>query len=496
MTMDTKQTADRKPRFEINQNSKSTAVKARHHNGATVEFSLLKRPGAKIYTARKGGFLKSTKRTNLEDAAREGARLVAANLNVQWESEEAILSDTRFASIQDIIDAFLKAGEEGKLKSKKNEAIDIKSVRNYAACLRIVLGFGSQQCIKGVADLSHISCSKLGELNEAGESKLFDDFRRRLLADGHGGTLTCGPTYESKLVTFNSNRRMAQAIFSERFIKQAFNKLKLDLKAIEVFRAEKNTGSSKVKGYNPPPIQVIRDLDDKVSRLSKEGDWSKTDDDTNNAWNTLTLYKICRNSGLRLEELLHLSFADFSAARKTIIDPETQQPKQVDVYVVRVQSKDSYSVQAGEFGQSFPHVRGCFKGKVRGYNQSEWQAKGKGNREVTIPKFIVDWLNDERKRRGATADQRIVRNQQRSAKTVSEIIRDWWNNELIYGTDASDHFKKNFHELRALYGCEIVTATGSLHKAQIALGHSSITTTEQHYAHLITDNVFVTCFGA
>tara|TARA_Y100000004_G_scaffold183599_1_gene231606 strand:- start:4371 stop:5849 length:1479 start_codon:yes stop_codon:yes gene_type:complete len=492
--MDTKQTADRKPRFEIHKNSKSIAVKARHYNGATVEFSLQKRGKAKNYSVRKSsiGLLNTTKRASLEEAAREGARIVAAKLNVQWETEEAILSDTRFASIQAIIDAFEKASKEGKLKSKKNEVIKPA----YAAALRIVLGYGSQQCIKGVADLSHISCTKLGELNEAGESKVFDDYRNRILSDGNGGTLTCGPTYESKLETFNSNRRQAQALFNERFIKQAFNKLKLDLNAIAVFRSEKNTGSAKVKAYNPPPIHVIRDLDDKVSRLSKEGDWSKTDDETNDAWNTLTLYKICRNSGLRLEELLHLNFGDFGAARKTIIDPETHQPKQVDVHVVRVQCKDSYSVECGEFGQPFPFARGRSKDLARGFKQPNWQAKGKVNREVTIPKFIVEWLAEERKRRGATADQRIVRNQQQSAKTVSERIRDFWNNELIYGTEASDHFKKNLHELRALYGCEIVSATGSLHKAQLALGHSSITTTEQHYAHLITDNVFVTCFGA
>ena len=496
MTMDTKQTADRKPRFELHKNSGSTAVKARHHNGATVEFSLLKRPGAKFYTARKGGFLKSTKRPNLEDAAREGARLVAANLNVQWETEEAILSDTRFATIQTIVDTFLKAAEEGKLKTKKNEAINAKSVRNYAASLRIVLGYGNQQSIKGVADLSHVSCSKLGELNEAGDSKVFEEYRKRILSDGNGGLLTCGPTYESKLETFNSNRRMAQAMFNERFMKQAFNKLKLDLKAIEVFRSEKNTGSAKVKGYNPPPLQVIRDLDDKVSRLSKEADWSKTDDATNVAWNTLTLYKICRNSGLRLEELMHLNFNSFFAARKTIVDSVTNKPKVVDVYVVDVSSKDPYSVTAGEYGQKFPFARGRSKDKERGFAQKAWQPKSKEERQVTIPEFIIEWLKEERRRRGASGDDRIWRNQHKSAKSCKEDIREYWNDELIYGTDAADHFKKQSHELRALYGCEIVTATGSLHKAQIALGHSSITTTEQHYAHLITDNVFVTCFGA
>lgn len=492
MTMDTKQTADRKPRFELHKNSGSTAVKARHHNGATVEFSLLKRPGAKVYSVRKGGFLKSTKLANVEDAAREGARLVAAKLNVQWESEEAILSDNRFASIQTIIDTFQNAAKEGKLKSKKNEVIKPA----YTAALRIVLGYGSQQCVKGVADLSHISCSKLGELNEAGESKVFDDYRKRILTDSNGNTLTCGPTYESKLETFNSNRRQAQAIFNDRFIKQAFSNTKLDMNAINVFRSEKNTGSAKVKAYNPPPLQVVRDLDEKVSQLSKEGDWSKTDDATNVAWNTLTLYKICRNSGLRLEELMHLNFNSFFAARKTIVDSETNKPKVVDVYVVDVSSKDPYSVTAGEYGQPFPYKRGDSKRKERGFSQKAWQPKSKEERQVTIPEFIIKWLKEERRRRGASGDDRIWRNQQKSAKSCKEDIRDYWNNELIYGTDAADHFKKQSHELRALYGCEIVTATGSLHKAQIALGHSSITTTEQHYAHLITDNVFVTCFGA
>lgn len=497
MTMDTKQTADRKPRFEINKNSKSIAVKA-NHNGATVEFSLQKRGKGKSYSVRKSsiGLLNSTKRANLEEAAREGARIVAAKLNVQWETEEAILSDTRFASIQTIIDTFLKAAEEGKLKTKKNEAIDTKSVRNYAASLRIVLGYGNQQSRKGIADLSHVSCSKLGEVNEAGESKVFEDYRNRILSDGNGGLLTCGPTYERKLRTYNSNRKQSQSMFSERFLKQAFAKTNLDLNAINVFRSEKNIGSSEKKGYNPPPLQVIRDLDDKVSRLSKEGDWSKTDDATNVAWNTLTLYKVCRNSGLRLDEMMHLTFNSFSAARKTIVDPQTQQPKIVDVYVVDVSSKDPYSVTAGEYGQPFPFKRGVGKDKERGYAQKAWQPKSKEERQVTIPEFIIKWLKEERRRRGASGDDRIWRNQHKSAKSCKEDIREYWNDELIYGTDAADHFKKQSHELRALYGCEIVTATGSLHKAQIALGHSSITTTEQHYAHLITDNVFVTCFGA
>lgn len=66
---------------------------------------------------------------------------------------------------------------------------------------------------------------------------------------------------------------------------------------------------------------------------------------------------------------MHLNFNSFFAARKTIVDSETNKPKVVDVYVVDVSSKDPYSVTAGEYGQPFPYKRGDSKRKERGFSQ-------------------------------------------------------------------------------------------------------------------------------
>lgn len=477
MTINTNIDIDRKPRFEFNKNGSSIGVKARL-NGSTIEFSLLRRKaGSKVYSARKGkAILLSTKAGNLEEAARIGAKKVAAKLNIAWESEEAIVSDTRFASCQAVIDAFEAAAEAGKIRTKTNEKLGAKSVRDYPAALRLILGLGQDQSIKGQADLSHVSVSKLGELTDEGTCKVFEQYRNRVLSDGNGGFLECGPSYEKKVATFNSNLKKAKALFSDRYRKAAYGKLNLDSKAVEVFRDYAKIGTAKKKGYTPPPINVILELDAKVSKLAKDTDFDQFDKDTDTVWNVVTLYRIARNSGLRLDELFHLSFNSFFESRKTIRNAETHEPKIVDVDVVAVRSTD-------------PYENGKFK-------QGQWQAKGKVEREVTIPRFLLEWIREEQKRRGAKGDERILRGQEFSAKTVKENCRHYWNDELIYGTNAADYFKKNWHELRALYGCEIVTATGSLHKAQLALGHSSVQVTEQYYAHLLTDCVFVTNFGA
>jgi len=489
MTINTKLTKDDKPTFTVLDRGSSRKVTARLNN-VIQEFKLFKRPGSpnwqgQLYIkgrhVKKNRIPKTTNTPNLKKACEIAAAYFAKYTHQKWTEETcdiALNSERKvWASAQCVIDAFETAAKDGKIKTKFKEQLAASSITNYPAALRQILGAGAGRGGKGQADVSHVNLESFGELTDDGECKILDDYRRRVLSDGEGGELTCGPTYEKRVGTYNSTVKKAKALFSDRYIKAAYGRLNIPADAVKVFRESAGLGVAKVKAYSPPPLKAIHDLDAKLIALRDAADFSKDDDANELLWNCITLYLFARNSGLRFGELLHLDFDSVFEARKTIVDPESQKPKTVDVVVVAVRTCD-------------PYKNGKFK-------QPAWRPKGKQVREVTVPRFLLDWVRAEQKRRNAPRNERILRGQQRwTPASFKQANNAWWREVLLEGTEAANYFTKKLHELRALYGCEVVTATGSLHKAQIALGHQSVQVTEQHYAHLLTDCVFTTNIGA
>jgi integrase len=484
MTIDTKLTTDDKPRFTVVDRGSSRKVTA-SLNAVNIKFKLFKRPSSpnwqgQLYVNKKR-IPKSTDTPNFDTACEVAATYFAKYIDAKWTTEtcDVALNTERkaWASAQCVINAFETAAKDGKIKTKFKEQLSAKSIYDYPAALRQILGVGAGRGHKGRADVSHITLAAFGELTDDGECKILDDYRRRVLSDGEGGELTCGPTYEKRVGTYNSTVKKAKALFSDRYTKAAYGRLNIPTDAVKVFRESAGLGVAKVKAYSPPPLKAIHDLDAKLIALRDAADFSKEDAATDLLWNCITLYLIARNSGLRFDELLHLDFGSFFEARKTIVDAETQKPKTVDVVVVAVRTCDPYSNGS--------------------YEQKSWRPKGKKIREVTVPRFLLNWVRAEQKRRNAKPTERIVRGQHRwKPNSFKQVNNEWWSEVLLADTEAANYFTKKLHELRALYGCEVVTATGSLHKAQIALGHASVQVTEQHYAHLLTDCVFTTNIGA
>lgn len=477
-----------KPRFSFDQNDHSTTVNA-IFRGRNLSFNLRKRPGSpnyQVFKKIKGKQIpKSTGVANLELAAEKGAEIFSKILDIPWtdSAKDVVVTERKnWSSVQDAIDAFETACKAKKIITKKNKPLGLKSVSDYPSAIRLVLGFGNDPSIKGVPvevteALGKIPLSALGEKVDGNKCKVLEDYRSRVLSDGNGDILTCGPTYEKKAATFNSNLSKAKALFSQNVVEVAFGDLVLPESAIETFRATKKCGVDTKSSYQAPPTEVVTEVDDRVIALRDNTDFSKSNYKTDLIWNHVAKYFIARLSGLRKDEINHLSFGSFKIVDKVARNALTNEIKKVSVPVVQVRTTDPY--------------------KLGRFEQPAWEAKGKTKRDVQIPRWLHDWIKQEQKRRKAPKSERIFRGQEWWAEATLEKHHDgWWNDELLYGTDASDYFKKRLHELRALFGSEVVTNTGSMHAAQLALGHQNISTTEKYYANLLVDFNFNLNIGA
>jgi integrase len=457
-----------------------------------LDFKLRKRPGSPNYQAFK--IIKSkpvpvsTKTANIELAAEYAAGYYAKVTDTSWteSAKDVVIAERKnWSSIQDCIDAFELACKGKKVITKKNKPLGLKSVSDYSAGIRLILGFGNDQSVKGVPAavtdaLRKIPVSVLGDIVDGDKCKVVETYRRKVLSDGNGDVLTCGPTYEKKAATFNSNLAKAKALFSDNVAKVAYRNLTLPKDAIKLFRSANKCGVSSNKGYVAPPREVVKEVDDRVIALRNSTDFSLETAASDETWNHVVKYFIARLSGLRKEELSHLSFGSFRLIDKVARNPLTNEIKDVKgLPHVEVATTDPYKAGNGTF------------------KQIAWEAKGKEERFVQIPRWLFDFVKAEQKRRKANREERILRGQHRwSAKTIGKQHDTWWNEELLYGTHAADYFKKRLHELRALFGSEVVTNTGSMHAAQLALGHQNISTTEKHYAHLLVDYNFQLNIGA
>jgi len=479
-----------KPRFSFTKNSSSTSVTA-NFRGVPLQFNLSKRPGSPYYQAKRkidGKLVPySTGTANLEAAAVKGAEFFSQRLCLPWtDAANDVVVPTRgidSSSCQDVIDAFEAAAKAGKLITKGNRELGSKSVRDYPAALRLILGFGNDPSIKGVPTevtdaLRKIPVSDLGVLVNGDNTKVnvVDRYRRRILDNGQGGLYKAGPTYESKAKTFNSNLKKAKALFTPLYSEAAYSELDIPQADVDRFRASKPLGVEKGNGYEAPPNEVVYSLDDKAIRLRDElvkadkadqalGRYSKV---LAAQWNHLVKYFIARLSGLRKDEINHLSFSSFRKADKAARNTRTGEVVTASYTNVTIRTTDPY--------------------RVGRFEQEEWQAKGKARRSIQIPRWLFDFIKAEQKRRGAKSDERIFRGQEFWSQSTLDGQHDtWWNEDLLYGEEAADYFKKRLHELRALFGSEVVTQTGSLYAAQIALGHENYKTTEQHYSHLLVE---------
>jgi integrase len=488
MTINTEINKIAKPTFTYIKHDRSTSVTAKFR-GNQIVFSLRNRPGTPNYQAfkkiRNKPYPKSTGTANIEVAAEKGAELYAKILNTPWTdaAKDVVIKERKnWSSVQDCIDAFELACEGKKIITKKNKPLGDKSVSDYPAAVRLVLGFGNDPSIKGVPTavtdaLRKIPLSVLGEIVDGDKCKVFEVYRRKVLSDGNGSVLTCGPSYESKAATFNSNLSKAKALFSDNVVTVAYGKLTIPKKAIEVFRSTNKCGVDTNKCYQAPPTEVVTEVDDRVIALRDGTDFSINNASTDDLWNHIAKYFIARLSGLRKDEINHLSFDSFKIVDKVARNALTNEITKVSVPVVQVRTTDPY--------------------KVGSFEQPAWEAKGKTRRDVQIPRWLHDWFKAEQKRRKAPKSERIFRGQHRWAVASLDKLHDeWWNEELLYGLDACDYFKKRLHELRALFGSEVVTNTGSMHAAQLALGHQNISTTEKHYANLLVDFNFNLTIGA
>ena len=490
MTINNEIERTEKPRFTFDKNDSSTSVNA-IFRGVNLSFNLRKRPGSpnyQVFKKIKGKQIpKSTGVANLELAAEKGAEIFSKILDIPWtdSAKDVVVTERKnWSSIQDAIDAFEAAAAAKKIITKKNKPLGKKSVRDYPAAIRLAFGFGNDQSIKGIPTsvteaLKKIPLSALGEKVDGNKCAVLEDYRRRVLSDGAGDILTCGPTYEKKANTFNSMLLKCKALFSPNVVEVAYGDLVLPDAAIETFRATKKCGVDTNKCYEAPPAEVVEEIDEKVIAIRDNTDFSKSDSKTDSIWNHIIKYFIARLSGLRKDEINHLSFGSFKIKNKVARDPITNQISKVSVPVVIVTTTDVYNAWNGVF------------------KQAAWECKGKSSRSVQIPRWLHDFIKTEQKRRKADSSERIFRGQERwTVSTLDKLHDDWWNDELLYGTDASDYFKKRLHELRALFGSEVVTNTGSMHAAQLALGHQNISTTEKYYANLLVDYNFSLNIGA